>query len=114
MGISWRTTRNKIWKRVVEYAIFNLQQLRKILATKESVTGFTEVLQKTEVIPESIGLVIMKAQAGLTTNLVLSSFRDVLFQSEFLKAIAMLLSRPRARNKARAGIKRSRSVFRSL
>ncbi|HEX6192796.1 MAG TPA: hypothetical protein VFZ42_10560 [Chitinophagaceae bacterium] len=44
------------------------------MATKESVTGITEDLQKSEVIPESIGLVITKAQAGVKTNLVLSSF----------------------------------------
>jgi hypothetical protein len=41
VGTWWRTTHKKIWKRVVSDAIFNLQQLRKILATKESVTGVT-------------------------------------------------------------------------
>jgi hypothetical protein len=53
------------------------------LATEESVTGITEVLQKTEVIPESIRLVSIKAQADIQTNLVLSSFRAFQIQFRF-------------------------------
>ena len=111
MGTRWRTTTKKIWKRIDANAIFISQQLQKILETEESVTGVTEVLQKTEVIPESIGLVNTKAQAGVFSNLVLSSFTAFphlnldLDKSRYRPTFAALIKLFQVYGKTRAALK---------